>query len=421
MRNDWVQTTVGDLLRAKGGSIKTGPFGTVLKANEYSTDGVPVISVGEIGYGSFRLHQSTPRVPPAVLARLPEYVLKAGDIVFGRKGAVDRSALIRNSEEGWFLGSDGIRLRLPDECDPFFFAYQLQNPATRAWLLQHATGTTMASLNQGVIERIPIVVPPLFEQREMAGILRPLDEKLDLNRSMNQTLEAMAQTLFRSWFVDFDPVRAKAEGRQPERMDAETAALFPNRFVESVLGTAPEGWAIQRLGDILELKRGYDLPSSQRVLGAVPVISSSGASGWHNEPKIPGPGIVTGRYGSIGEVFLVREAFWPLNTTLYVRDLKRNNLIYAYHLLRLLDFNKFSDKAAVPGINRNHLHEERLVAAPRTLQERFADLASPLLELAAKNTAQTTTLAALRDTLLPKLLSGKIRIRDVKAQLAATA
>ncbi|NOK32798.1 hypothetical protein HMI49_06250 [Corallococcus exercitus] len=130
---------------------------------------------------------------------------------------------------------------------------------------------------------------------------------------------------------------------------------------------------------------------------------------------------MTGRYGSIGEVFLVREDFWPLNTTLYVRDLKGNHLMYTYHLLQLLDFNKFSDKAAVPGINRNHLHEERLVAAPRTLQERFSDFASPLLELAAKNTAQITTLAALRDTLLPKLLSGEILIRDVESQLAATA
>src|SRR5690348_10251534 len=117
-------TTIGALLARDGGSVKTGPFGTTLKAKEYSKEGVPLISVGEVGYGSLRVYDSTPRAPLEVVERLPEYVLQAGDIVFGRKGAVDRSAMVKPEQAGWFLGSDGIRLRLPNTCDARFVAYQ---------------------------------------------------------------------------------------------------------------------------------------------------------------------------------------------------------------------------------------------------------------------------------------------------------
>jgi type I restriction enzyme S subunit len=141
--SEWGETTLGSFLEKYGGSVKTGPFGTVLKAKEYSNRGVPLISVGEIGYGSIRIHEKTPRIPQEVVERLPEYILEVGDIVFGRKGAVDRSALVKPEQSGWFLGSDGIRLRLPQNCNVNFMAYQIQSRQSRAWLMQHATGTTM--------------------------------------------------------------------------------------------------------------------------------------------------------------------------------------------------------------------------------------------------------------------------------------
>ncbi|WP_084075513.1 restriction endonuclease subunit S [Demequina sp. NBRC 110052] len=249
MAADWRQTTIGDLIAESGGEIKTGPFGTTLKAHEYSSIGVPVISVGEVGYGSLRVTEKTPLVPEEVVARLPEYLLREGDIVFGRKGAVDRSALVKSEQDGWFLGSDGIRLRLPETVDCRFFAYQLQTAGTRAWLLQHSTGTTMASLNQKTVARIPVVVPPIDEQRRIAHILGTLDDKIELNRRMNETLEEMARALFKSWFVDFDPVRAKAEGRDPG-LPKHLADLFPDRLVDSELGKTPEGWPVVEIGEL---------------------------------------------------------------------------------------------------------------------------------------------------------------------------
>lgn len=116
-------------------------------------------------------------------------------------------------------------------------------------------------------------------------------------------------------------------------------------------------WYSGKLGDVVELKRGYDLPQAQRTKGSVPLVSSSGVSDFHNTAMVKGPGVVTGRYGTIGKVFYVEDDFWPLNTTLYVRDFKGNDPKFIHYFLRSVDFFAYSDKAAVPGVNRNHLHE----------------------------------------------------------------
>lgn len=159
--------------------VKTGPFGTLLRASEYSgSDGVPLISVGEIGMGKFKVSVDTPLVPDVVLRRLPQYILRAGDIVFGRKGAVDRSVLVTEKETGWFLGSDGIAITPARENFPQYLAFQFQRYEIRSWLLQNAIGTTMASLNQSIIGKIKIPLAPLNEQRTIASALSDVDALL---------------------------------------------------------------------------------------------------------------------------------------------------------------------------------------------------------------------------------------------------
>ena len=119
-------------------------------------------------------------------------------------------------------------------------------------------------------------------------------------------------------------------------------------------------WIETTLGEVIELKRGYDLSKKHRNTGTVPVVSSSGTTDFHNEAKVEGPGVVTGRYGTIGQVFYIEEDFWPLNTALYVRDFKGNDPRFIAYFLTGLDFLSFSDKAAVPGINRNHVHQAKV-------------------------------------------------------------
>lgn len=193
---EWEVKSIGQL-----GKITTGPFGTLLKASEYSaSDGVPLISVGEVGAGCFSVSEKTPRVPPEVVRRLPQYVLRKGDIVFGRKGAVDRSARVTDAEDGWFLGSDGISIRPAKSCFAPYLAWQLQRSEVQAWLLQNAVGTTMASLNQGVLSRVRVPIAPDSEQRAIAealsdvdGLLGALDALIAKKRAMKQA--AMQQLL----------------------------------------------------------------------------------------------------------------------------------------------------------------------------------------------------------------------------------
>ena len=119
-----------------------------------------------------------------------------------------------------------------------------ETPRVRAWIVRHAQGATMPNLNTAILSALPFVVPPLEEQRAIAQILDTMDDKIELNRKMNETLEAMARALFKSWFVDFDPVRAKAEGRDPG-LPAPIAALFPDSFEDSELGEIPKGWGAE--------------------------------------------------------------------------------------------------------------------------------------------------------------------------------
>lgn len=124
----------------------------------------------------------------------------------------------------------------------------------------------------------------------------------------------------------------------------------------------PENWVRSRLGLVAELQRGFDLPGSQRIKGSIPIVSSGGITGYHSEAKCKAPGVVTGRYGSIGDVFYLEENYWPLNTSLWVKDFHGNHEKFIYYLLVNFDFKKFSDKTGVPGVNRNDLHAVKVGA-----------------------------------------------------------
>ena len=204
MNAEWTQTSLGKLREQGLASIQTGPFGTVLKAAEYSAMGVPVVSVGEIRYGHIEIHDRTPRVDDATKRRLPQFVLEEGDIVFGRKGGIDRNALVGSNESGWFLGSDGIRLRLSPAVNSTFVSYQFRSPAVGKWLLGNSAGSIMPSLNEDVLRRLPLWLPELSDQRKIAAVLSALDAKIDINRRINAELEALAKTIYDYWFVQFD-------------------------------------------------------------------------------------------------------------------------------------------------------------------------------------------------------------------------
>jgi type I restriction enzyme, S subunit len=179
----------------------------------------------------------------------------------------------------------------------------------------------------------------------------------------------------------------------------------------------PKGWEDKNLGEVATLQRGFDLPEQDRVPGVVPIVSSSGTTGFHNEWKVNPPGIVTGRYGTIGEVFFIEVDFWPLNTSLWVKDFHGNNHRYVYYLLKSLDYKKLSDKTGVPGINRNDVHKLKVILPPLREQCRIAEILGVWDESIDLLEKLITFKRKLKQGIMQKLLTGKKRFKEFKASI----
>ncbi|EPM4167692.1 MULTISPECIES: restriction endonuclease subunit S [Enterobacter cloacae complex] len=310
-----------------------------------------------------------------------------------------------------------------------------------------AGGSATPILNKGHFSQFKVSLPVKPVQNKIALILDSLDTKIEVNTEINHTLEQMAQALFKSWFVDFEPVKAKmavleSGGSQADAMlaamtaisgkDADalavferehpeqyaelkaTAELFPSAMQDSELGNIPVTWELGKLQDLLVLQRGFDLPSSARKDGEFPLIAASGPNGTHNVAMAKAPGVITGRSGMLGKVYLTLEDYWPLNTTLWVKEFKRATPCYAYELLRLLDMKAFNAGSAVPSLNRNHIHSLSYPLPPMALVNLFESSALLLHQRAHVNLKHSQSLALLRDTLLPKLLSGEITLPEAE-------
>lgn len=408
----WELTTLGEAARRGGGGIQTGPFGSQLHASDYVEDGIPSIMPQNIGDNRVRI-DGIARITPEDAARLERYRVQTGDIVYSRRGDVEKRALIRSAEGGWLCGTGCLRVRFENgPVNPEYASYYLGHPSVREWVVRHAHGATMPNLNTSILSELPFVIPPLSEQRAIAHILGTLDDKIELNRRMNETLEEIARTIFTSWFVRFDPVRAKAEGRQPEGMDAETAALFPDSFVDSELGEIPTGWRIVSVGDVMELSYGKALKESNRRVGEVPVYGSNGRVGFHDEALVRGPGIVVGRKGTAGSVTRVDEDFFPIDTTFYVviNEERMPSISFAVYVLKALNLSNQAADSAVPGLNRNTAYIQKLVLPPRELVSTFECVVAPMFTTQRNNREQSALLSAIRDLLLPRLLSGELRV-----------
>jgi type I restriction enzyme S subunit len=299
------------------------------------------------------------------------------------------------------------------EFDARYLRYFLASPMQQDYMLGlAAVGATRNALTKGMIESFQVPCPPLPAQQRIADVLASFDERITLLRETNITLEAIAQALFKSWFVDFDPVHSKMQGRVPDGMDEATTALFPDSFEESELGTVPKGWTVGRLDDLLVLQRGFDLPAQDRAPGDFPIVAASGPSGTHHKGMVKGPGVITGRSGVLGRVFFELEDFWPLNTTLWIKEFKAATPCYAYEVLRLIDFKSFNAGSAVPSLNRNHIHGLPYLLPERGCVEAFEDIALQIHKRCLENKKQARTLEDVRDALLPRLISGQLSLED---------
>lgn len=396
--------TLGELVKIKGG--KRLPKGAQLQSEPNSH---PYIRVKDMG-NKYIPENGLEYVPDDVFPFISRYIVKTNDVIISIVGTIGLVSIIDERFNNASQTENCAKLSGLDYVDANYLYYFLSSSVGQQEIRQGSVGAVQAKLPLYSIEKIKVYWPERCEREEIVNHLATIDRKLDLNVQTNQTLEQIAQAIFKSWFVDFDPVKAKMNGEQPEGMDAVTASLFPEKLVESELGLIPEGWEVGELSKLFELHRGFDLPKSKRQEGSFPVYAAGGYHGTHSEFKMEPPGIITGRSGVIGNVYLSLEKYWPLNTTLYVRDFRACGPCYAYHLLLSLDLRSLNSGSAVPSLNRNFVHSTNVCHPDSSVLEKFEELVTPLFKKMVANNEQNKSLSELRDTLLPKLLSGEIEL-----------
>jgi type I restriction enzyme S subunit len=269
---------------------------------------------------------------------------------------------------------------------------------------------------------------PLAEQKAIAAVLGALDDKIELNRRMNATLEAMARALFQSWFVDFDPVRAKLDGRPPAALDPATAALFPEHLEDSPLGYIPKGWAVKPLSDLCQLGRGASpRPINDYMNGEVPwvkIADATAAAGpflFETKEKVKKAGAEKSVAVAPGDLILSNSAtcgvpmFVELHGCihdgwLYFKNLRSISKLYLFHVLIELAEHlvHIADGSVQKNLNTNLVGQQNVLVPPKEIVDAFDAQATVWFAKMRQNGLESRTLATLRDTLLPKLLSGEI-------------
>ena len=374
---------------------------------------------------------SVKRITKAVSDALPRSKLHKNDILLTYTGSIGQVAVI-DKQDKYHLAPNVCRLRVNGEVNVRFVFSFLRSSIFKQQLSSFTVGSTQPTIPMKSIREIALPIPPLAEQKAIASILGALDDKIELNRRMNATLEAMARALFQSWFVDFDPVRAKLDGRKPEGMDKATAALFPDSFEESEAGQIPKGWTIVKIHDCCVQIQNVGTPRRNEPRfwdgGNIPWLASgevrqsiiTATEGFITEDGlaessakwVPAFSTVVALYGATaGQVSFISSRL-TTNQAVCALIPKKDFAFFNYLTMRCAT-NEMENKAvgsAQQNISKGIVEETQVVLPPITLVERFAELANPLFDRWISNLHQSRTLATLRDTLLPKLLSGELSV-----------
>jgi type I restriction enzyme S subunit len=310
------------------------------------------------------------------------------------------------------LTQDTVKLifRREEANERSYLYWLLRTPQYRDYCAGHAMGSAVVALSRRDFLAYP--VPPMTESRlQIVSILDALDDKIDLNRRINETLEAMALVLFKSWFVDFDPVRAKVERRDP-RLSREIVDLFPGSFEASGLGEIPRGWCATRWGTKVTLEYGRGLTDYTDGAGPYPVYGTNGRIGSHVAPLCQHEGIIIGRKGAYRGIHYSNSPFYVIDTAFYVEPTCPMEMRWGYYELLRTDINNLDSGSAIPSTSREDFYSIQVVWPPIEVQRAFVRQMSPAWERQEVARQESQSLAALRDTLLPKLVSGDLRIRD---------
>ena len=369
-------------------------------------------------------------------AEFKRSIVRRGDLVFTCWGTINQVGLIdeRSRYEFYVISNKQMKLTIdPAKADVRFVYYVFSSPEKQSEIIENGIGSSVPGFNLGQLKKHKIRLPPLEEQREIAVFLECLDDRITLLRETNKTLEAIAQAIFKSWFVDFDPVRAKMEGRQPEGMDEETAALFPHHFEELPLGSAPRGWQIKSLDKIADYLNGLALqkfpPTGSNDLPIIKIAQlrkgetdkNALAAGSIKPEYVVQDGDILFSWSGSLEVEIWCGGYGALNQHLFKVTSAEHPKWFYYLWTRhhLPSFRHIAEsKATTMGhIQRKHLSEATAAVPCSGVLEKANEIFEPLINLQIGNAQQARTLTALRDALLPRLISGQLRLPDAQEQV----
>jgi type I restriction enzyme S subunit len=407
--------------------------GFAFKSTDYVPSFSDTIEVFRMGYiqrgGGFKEDDSPVFVPRKYGRNLEKYFLQPGDVTIAMTDMKDRVAILGNTawirNAGRFVVNQRVgcmRVKRPDLLEPrFFYFYSNWSPHVD-YLRSRANSGVQVNLSTSAIKESELTVPPLPEQRAIASVLGTLDDLIDLNRETNELLEEMARALFKSWFVDFDPVRAKLEGRPPAGMDAATAALFPDHFQDSELGQIPKGWSVGTVGMEFNLTMGQSPPGDtyNEDGDGMPFYQGRTDFGFRFPTRRKfctaparlaklGDTLVSVR-APVGDINMADEECCIGRGVAAVRH-KSGAISFTYHSMANFspEFSVYEGEGTVFGsINKQNFESLRCVSPPPEIVFAYEEMAGKIDDLIGSNLHESRDLATLRDTLLPKLLSGEV-------------
>ena len=429
MSSDWQQVSLGNYVHIKHGFAFESSFFTdntsnniLLTPGNFAVNG---------GFKSDKLKYYEGEIPG-------NYILKANDLVITMTDLSKQSdtlgfpARVPNDEHTYLHNQRlGKIVYKKSGLEHDFLYYLMCSPSYRHEILASATGTSVKHTAPNRIENFNFLMPPPQEQRSIADVLKPLDDKIELNRQMCLTLEKIATTLFKSWFVDFDPVKAKMSGHIPQGMDPKLLDLFPERFNESKLGPIPDGWRVKSMDEIADFLNGLALQKYpvKEDSPHFPVIKIAELNRGITQQtakasiKIPKEYIIDD-----GDVLFswsgsLTAILWPhgkgaLNQHLFkITSSKFPKWFYYQWILQHMSFYRMiaSSKATTMGhIKRQHLSETKAFVPSQSLLQEADKLFAPILSRIINLGAEMRYLANTRDILLPKLISGELRVKDME-------
>lgn len=395
--SEWKETELGQIA-----NVQTGPFGSQLKNEQYITGGTPVVTVEHIK--DFRITDfDFPSITNEDKERLSKYLMKTGDILFTRVGSVDLSAYVSERQNGWMFSSRMLRVRPNEEINSRFLSYYFQQKSFRDYILNISVGATMPSINTGILKGIPISYPPLPEQTAIASVLSSLDNKIDLLHRQNATLEKMAETLFREWFVE--------ESKQSwEEVPLES-------FLDFLEGPGIRNWQYTETGTPfinIRLINNGDINVSKANY-----VSNEEANGKYSHFHLKEDDMIVSTSGTLGKNAIVRKYHLPLilNTSVIrFRPKDENNYSFMYQYLNSKLFQEHLESAASGSVQANfgptHLKDMNIQKPSIEALKSYSAQADPLYLKLKSNQNQIRTLTALRDTLLPNLMSGEVLLKS---------